>query len=324
MLARFPAAVVAAILLFTAPVWAQDFPVTIVHENGETVIPAKPGRIVSLGVHEQDFLYALGIAPVGVHEWFDGYPYATGPWAEAARVAVGAEPEVLLTWEINVEWVASLRPDLIVVSYYGDLDDATYGLLRQIAPVVTAPPGYPAWGAPWQDELRLLGKATGTSGKAEQIIADLEKKTAAVREAYPQFAGKTSATGYYDAGVVRTFNSADTAHRFLQSLGFVIPAAYDEQAAERGHLDISLENLDLIELDTFIWPEGLQGLEQNSVYQATRLAREGRSVSLGGGTLSAALSFQTPLALGYLLDTLPPMLDATLDGEPATNVAAPQ
>jgi iron complex transport system substrate-binding protein len=313
-----------AVLLAAAPTFAQEFPVTIAHERGETVIPAKPQRVVSIGVHEQDFLYALGIAPVGVHEWFDGYPYATGPWAEAARVAAGAEPEVLMSWEINVEWVAALKPDLIVATYFGDLDDGTYALLQQIAPVVTAPPGYPTWGAPWQDELRLLGKATGTSAKAEEIIADLDKKTAAVRAAYPQFAGRTAATGYFDAGVVRTYNSADTAHRFLQSLGLVIPKAYDEQAVDRGHLDISLENLQLIELDAFLWPEGLQGLESNSVYRATRLAREGRSLSLGGGTLSAALSFQTPPALGYLLDTLPPMIDAALDGDPATSVAAPE
>jgi iron complex transport system substrate-binding protein len=324
VLAFLRAAALMLAIAATTPVHAQDFPVTITHERGETVILAKPQRVVSVGVHEQDFLYALGIAPVGVHEWFDGYPYATGPWAEAARVAVDAEPEVLMAWEINVEWVAALKPDLIVATYFGDLDDGTYTLLQQIAPVVTAPPGYPAWGAPWQEELRLLGKATGTSDKAEAIIADLDAKTAAVRAAYPQFAGKTSATGYFDAGVVRTYNSADTAHRFLQSLGLVIPKAYDEQAVERGHLDISLENLQLIELDTFVWPEGLRGLEENTVYKATRLAREGRSVSLGGGTLSAALSFQTPQALGYLLDTLPPMIAAALDGDPATSVAAPQ
>lgn len=324
MLSFRAAALALALALVAAPSLAQDFPVTIQHERGETVIPAKPERVVSVGVHEQDFLYALGVAPVGVHEWFDGYPYATGPWAEAARVAVGAEPQVLLSWEINIEWVAALKPDLIVATYFGDLDDATYALLQQIAPVITAPPGYPTWGAPWQDELRLLGKATGTSAKAEEIIAGLDAKTAAIRAAYPQFAGKTAATGYFDAGVVRTYNSADTAHRFLQSLGLVIPAVYDEQAVDRGHLDISLENLDLIELDTFVWPEGLLGLEANSVYQATRLAREGRSLSLGGGALSAALSFQTPLALEYLLDTLPPMIDAALDGDPSTNVAIPQ
>jgi iron complex transport system substrate-binding protein len=316
--------VVMALAIIAVPALAQDFPVTITHERGETVIPAKPQRVVSIGVHEQDFLYALGVAPLGVHEWWGDYPYATWPWAESARLAVGAEPEVHKGWEINVEWVATLEPDLIVASYFSDLDDETYQLLTQIAPVVTAPPGYPAWGAPWQDELRLLAEATGTSAKAEEIIAGLEKQFADVRAAYPQFAGKTAATGYFDAGVVRTYNSADTAHRFLQAIGLSIPKVYDEQAVERGHIDISTENLDLIELDAFVWPDGTNGLETTSVYQNTRLAREGRSVSLGGGVPAGALSFQTPLALGYLLETLPPMIDAAIDGDVSTIVPPPQ
>ena len=138
------AALVAALTIGTAA--AQDFPVTVTHEFGETTIPAKPERIVSVGLHEQDFLYALGIAPVGVHEWWGDYPYATWPWAEAAREAVGATPEVLMGFEINIEWVAAQRPDLIVASYYGDLSQETYDLLSQIAPTITAPPGYPSLG----------------------------------------------------------------------------------------------------------------------------------------------------------------------------------
>ena len=34
--------------------------------------------------------------------------------------------------------------------------------------------------------------------------------------------------------------------------------------------------------------------------------------------LSGALSFQTPLALGYLIETIPPMVAAAVDGDPAT------
>jgi iron complex transport system substrate-binding protein len=314
----------AAFALMAGAAVAQDFPVTVTHEFGETTIPAKPARVVSVGLHEHDFLYALGIAPVGVHDWWGDYPYATWPWADAAREAIGATPEVLKGFEINVEWVAAQQPDLIVATYYGDLDQATYDLLSAIAPTVTAPPGYPAWGAPWQDELRLIGQATGTSATAEEIIADLDAKVAAVRATYPQLKGKTAATGYVmESGVVRTYNSADTAHRFLEGLGLAIPARYDELAVERGHLDVSTENLDLIDIDAFIWPDGPGALAGLSVYENTRLAREGRSVDLGGGVLSGALSFQTPLALGYLLDTLPPMIAAAVDGNPATPVPPP-
>ncbi|HWA19852.1 MAG TPA: ABC transporter substrate-binding protein [Devosia sp.] len=312
-----------AVSLGAAPAFAQNFPVTVTHEFGETTIPAKPQRVVSIGMHEQDFLYALGVAPVGVHEWWGDYPYATWPWAEEARKAANATPEVLKAWEINIEWVAAQRPDLIVATYFGDLDEGTYQLLSAIAPTITAPKGYPAWGAPWQDELRLLGRATGTSDRAEAIVADIDGRFSAARAAHPEFGGKFAATGYVEEGMVRTYNSADTAHRFLTSLGLAIPAQYDELSVDRGHLDVSTENLSLIDIDAFIWPDGTAGIDELSLYKATRLAREGRSISLGGGVLAAAMSFQTPLALGYLIEVLPPMLEAALDGDPATPVPVP-
>jgi iron complex transport system substrate-binding protein len=313
------AAAFAAVLTVSAAT-AQDFPVTVTHQFGETTIPAKPERIVSVGLHEQDFLYALGIAPVGVHEWWGDYPYATWPWAEEARVAVGATPEVLTGFEINVEWVAAQRPDLIVASYYGDLSQETYDLLSQIAPTITAPPGYPAWGAPWQNELRLIAAATGTSANAEEIVAAIDAKFAAAKAAYPTLQGKTTAIGYDQEGLIRTYNSADTAHRFMTSLGMVIPPKYDELAVDRGHLDISAETIELAEVDAFIWPNGTESIGELSVYQNTRLAKEGRSISLEGGVLSGALSFQTPLALGYLIDTIPPLVAAAVDGDPATPI----
>ena len=313
------AAAFAAVLTVSAAA-AQDFPVTVSHDFGETTIPAKPERIVSVGVHEQDFLYALGIAPVGVHEWFGEYPYATWPWAEEARIAVGAAPEVLTGFEINIEWVAAQRPDLIVASYYGDLTQETYDLLSQIAPTIAAPPGYPSWGAPWQDELRLIAAATGTRAKAEEIVAEIDAKFAAAQAAYPELVGKTTALGYNQEGVIRTYNSADTAHRFMTSLGMVIPPKYDELAEERGHLDISAENIELIEVDAFLWPNGIGSIGDLSVFQNTRLAKEGRSISLESDLLSGALSFQTPLALGYLIDTIPPLVAAAVDGDPATPI----
>lgn len=314
-------------LVIATPALAQDFPVTLDHAFGSTTIPARPERVVSVGVHEQDFLYALGISPVGVHDWWGEKPYATWSWAEDERAALGAEPAVLMGFEINAEWVAAQNPDLIVASYYGDLTQAEYDLLSQIAPVITAPPGYPQWGAPWQAELRLIGQATGTSARAEEIVADLEGRIAAARAEYPMLQGKTGSTGYYYDGVVMTYNSADTAQRFLQDFGIVIPAEYDELAVERGNADFSMEQLSHIDLDLFIFPdEPAEGgpLAQVPTYAALGLATEGRAINLGGGDLAAALSFQTPLAIDWLVDVLPPMMAAAVDGDPATAVVLPE
>ncbi|MDQ3508561.1 MAG: hypothetical protein M3494_11190 [Actinomycetota bacterium] len=43
---------------------------TIEHKYGSTEIPESPERIVTVGLTEQDYLLALGVAPAGVREWF--------------------------------------------------------------------------------------------------------------------------------------------------------------------------------------------------------------------------------------------------------------
>ncbi len=60
-----------------------------------------------MGLTEQDYLLALGVAPVGVREWFGEYPGALWPWA---REALRDEPlpEVLPVDELNFEQISTL------------------------------------------------------------------------------------------------------------------------------------------------------------------------------------------------------------------------
>lgn len=306
----------------TISAFAADFPVTIKHILGETTIESKPLRVVSVGVHEQDFLYALGVAPVGVHEWWGGYPYATWPWADAARKSLDAKPEVLKSWEIDVEWVVKLNPDLIIASY-SDVDEKMISILSEIAPVIASPTGYATWGAPWQEELRLIAKATGTSKKAEEIILDLDAKIAETRKQYPELEGKTAATVFFNEGQFMTYNSSDVAHRFLTSFGLVIPPEYDELANKDSQVIVSLENLELIDLDLIIVmgdKEARKKMEKLSVFNALNAVKQGRAFWVGDGVASAALSFQTPLSLEYLIENLPKAFSAAVDGDPKTKI----
>ena len=317
-----------AVATLVVPVRAQDFPVTVEHVYGPTTIEAQPQRVVSVGMHEQDFLYALGIAPVGVKEWWGKHPYATWPWAEAARVALGAEPAVMTAEGINIEWVAAQKPDLIIAIYVG-MDEATYELLSQIAPVVATPAGYEAWGAPWQAELAIIDQATsGNTEKSDAIVAAFAQRYAAVRAEYPQLQGKTGTNVYLEGDVFRAWGSDDLASKFLIDLGLVFPPALDALAQDDNRIDISLENMDLLEMDVVVWPiDSAASTQQATIealglYQLLDIAKQGRSVWLddGDGLAYAAMSWQTPLSLGYLLDVLPPKLAAAVDGDPTTPV----
>lgn len=320
-------ATLALLAALVAPTFAQDFPVTVEHVYGTTSIPAKPQRVVSVGMHEQDFLYALGIAPVGVKEWWGEHPYATWPWAEAARKAVNATPEVMTADGINIEWVAAQRPDLIIAIYV-TMDEAMYKNLSKIAPVVVTPAGYQHWGAPWQAELTIIDQATsGSTAKADAIINSFADRYAAVRQQYPELEGKTGTNVYLrEDGSFDLWSSNDLASKFLIDLGLTFPAELDKLAQPDNRITVSPEFIDRLDMDVAIWPadnaEIRNKVEAMSLYQGLKLATEGRSIWLddGDGLASGAMSWQTPLSLGYLLDLLPAKLAAAVDGDPATAI----
>lgn len=313
------AAIVIAFAVSSAS--AQGFPVTITHALGDTTIQTQPRRVVSLGYNDQDFLYALGIAPVAVTQWWSNQPYATWPWAERARLAVGAAPAVAKGSGVNFEWVLAQDPDLIVATYR-DLDRATYDRLARIAPVIARPVGYPVWSAPWEEQLRLLDRATsGNTDKAETIISRLGAKIASVRKRYPQFKGKFASMADLRDAQFTLWGSETAPARFLGALGFRLPQELDALADPAGWIYLSLEQARLMDIDVVVWPNGKRTeIEAISTYRRLRLFREGHSVWPAGDDLtwSAALWFQTPLSIDFAIDYLAPALAAALDGDPGT------
>ncbi|ASM71001.1 MULTISPECIES: ABC transporter substrate-binding protein [Roseobacteraceae] len=308
------AALLFCLFLLSAPALAE--PVEIIHRFGTTRIDAPPQRIVSVGYHEQDFLYALGIAPVGVHDWFGARPFATWVWADPARKAVGAKPQVQRGFEIDLEWVWQLQPDLIVASF-APMDAATYDQLSRIAPVVGPPSGYPDWGAPWQEELRLIARATGRQDQAETIIADVAAVLADIRAKYPAFDGASAAVAHVAGTKLVGYGPADGANRFMTALGFSIPDDFDTLASEAGNFSVSLERIDLFDRDVALWLGDAAGrtlVEALPAFQASDLAQSDRSV-WADEQETGAMSFQTPLSIPWAVRRLAPKFHQALQGD---------
>jgi iron complex transport system substrate-binding protein len=293
------------------------FPVTVEHSLGSTVIPAAPQRVVSLGYTDQDTILALGVVPVAIREFTGNRPAATWPWA-SDRLR-GEQPQVL-TGDVSTEAIAALRPDLIVAVSAG-LTREQYDTYSRIAPTVTQPPGADPYQTAWQDVTRLIGTALGKAAEADRLVTDLEARFAAVRAQYPQFAGKRAAVAAASSsgnGHYFVWTSDDNRGRFLTSLGFTVPAQFDELAAGDFYADISGEQLGLLDQNDLVGWITIPGTPNPGIAQqpgaaALRVARDGRVVELTEEQ-GVALSFSSVLSLPALLDELPAELAARLGG----------
>jgi iron complex transport system substrate-binding protein len=306
----------------TAAAIGSAYPVTLEHKFGETVIEEFPERVVVVGLTEQDALLALGVAPVGVTDWFGDHEYAVWPWAQ--DLLGDAQPEVLnITEGIQIERVAALDPDVIIGLYSG-ITDAEYEQLSQIAPTVAQPGEYVDYGIPWQEQTLAVGQIVGKADEAAALIADVEAQFAAAREANPEFEGASGIVATPYEGIY-VYGPEDVRGRFMSALGFVMPEELAALAGDEFGFNVSLEQYDLLNTDVLVWLDVEDAREAfgGDLYETMTVHQEGREVFLDSESedaLGGATSFVTVLSLPYLLEGIVPMFAAAIDGDPATEV----
>jgi iron complex transport system substrate-binding protein len=302
----------------TGPAPASEdaaFPVTVPHGFGETVVPAAPQRVVSLGYTEQDAILAFGVVPVAMRYAFGPEDDPVFPWADAA--AVDARPAVLPREEIDFEQVAALQPDLIMAVTAG-LDRQQYDTLSRIAPTVVQPAEFVDFGTPWQEQTRVTGLALGQPERAEQLVAQVEARFAEVTAAHPELAGRSLVLSgpMYD-GTYPYHATDDTRTRFFGALGMVVPPELDAAAGESFFGTVSRENASMLDADVLVWqagsPQERAEIEGDPILAALPVVREGRALFVDG-TDYDALQFSSVLSLPHLLDEFVPRLAAAARG----------
>lgn len=298
------------------------FPVTVDHVYGETVIPAAPTRVVTLGLSDQDPLLALGVKPIAVYPWWGDYEYATWPWAQDELG--GAQPVVLnggVRDEANppIEEIASLEPDLIISLYNGTTREQ-FDQLSRIAPVVVPDKEYADFAITWQEATRATGEALGKEQEALALVDELEQAFSSAAEEHPEFAGKTAVVAErFDAGetIVRTGN--DVRAKFFEQLGFTIPTEIAGVAPNAyGELYVPDELVTEISKDLLVWnvgfaPDARATVEALPLYPQLPVVQDGRVLWVEDAVLSGAFSWGTVLSLQYALDELLPQITGTLN-----------
>lgn len=304
-------------LLLASLSFAQQFPVTIEHKFGTTVIEARPERIASVDFNGADNLLALGIQPVTIRYWYGDFERAVWPWA--AELLEGT-PEIL-RGELNVEQIARAEPDVIIAIWSG-ITPEEYEQLSLIAPVVAVPEGVGDYALPWDELARLAGRATGREDLAEAQVAAVRAELEAIATRNPEWAGQTASVAYYFGETPGVYTREDIRPQLLAVMGLTTPEAITE-VAELGQfaIDVSQERLDLVEADVLIWlaDDNRERIENLALRPSLTAFQEGREV-FADNLLVGAFSHGSLLSLPYALTRLEPMIAAAIDGDPATTV----
>lgn len=301
---------------------SSAFPVTVEHKYGSTEIPSEPERVVTVGYTDQDAVLALGVVPVGVGDFLGGYEWRERPWAQEALG--GAEPQVVSGQQINFEAVAAQRPDLIIAINAGT-GQADYERLSRIAPTVAQSGEYIDFGMPWDEQTMLAGRALGREQRAREIVAQVKAEFERVRDAHPEFAGRTAILAYGGPDGYGAYATGDTRSRFLTDLGFQLPERIDELAGDSFFTEFSQEHFRLLDQDLVVMYGPADDVLANPVVKRLDAVREERMVFLDlTDQFAGALGFASALSLTHLLDTEIDTLAAAADGDPATAVEQPR
>ncbi|MFC6706088.1 iron-siderophore ABC transporter substrate-binding protein [Flexivirga alba] len=303
------------------------FPVTVEHKYGSTTIPSAPKRVVCVGLLEQDSVLALGVVPVGVTSWLGAAKGEIYPWAKD-KLGNSPLPKVLDSKSINIEEIATLRPDLIL-AIYSDLKQSDYDKLSKLAPTIAAPKGYVDWGTPWDKTAQLIADALGKHDEGVSLVNSVKSDLAAAKKSHPQFIGKTAivATPYEGAYI---YGPSDIRSQIQHALGFTFPARFKDIGGKTFGGSISAERTKEIDFDVVVWLDSPADVKSKlgGLYEQTKAYKEGRTIyvpsSIGDGkkvsTYSSAFSMVTPLSIPWVLKRYVPQLAAAVDGKTSTKV----
>jgi iron complex transport system substrate-binding protein len=149
---------------------AAAFPVTVTAGNGPVTIAAAPRRVVSLSPSLTEMLYAVGAGDqVAAVDKYSNYPAGT-PVTDLS----GFKP--------NVEAVAALTPDLVVVA--GDRDGLVAALGTVGVPTLLLPPAKSLDDT--YGQLTTIGAATGHADQAAATVATMRQQVDALTARVPE------------------------------------------------------------------------------------------------------------------------------------------
>lgn len=227
------------------------FPRTVVHFGGETTLDAAPERVVVISTGQADALLTLGVVPTGSTSG-DGADMIPAYLYEAYPDDADALDEVIdvgTRFEPDIETIANIAPDLIVMNNAGKDATALYASLSAIAPTVATQ----GTGLYWKQDFLLLADALGKTQQAEEWLAEYH----ADAETFGATVEGSPTVSFLrkNADRTRVFGVASFSGSVAEDSGLARPDS--QQFVDETSLDISAEQLGLADADWIFY--GVQG-----------------------------------------------------------------
>jgi iron complex transport system substrate-binding protein len=249
---------------------AKSSEVTLDSANGEVTLPANAKKV--LAPYHEDALLALGVTPVA-------------KWAIGKTVQDYLEGDLKnipsIEWNLPLEQVLNHEPDLIILennmdSYEGTLDDYTKMAPTYVMTEETR--------ADWRKQIETFGVILGKEGEAKKLLSDYEEKVANTRNQLAKAVGDETvaiiwATGNQFYLFEQNRHSAEVLYSELElnqpalikEIGAADAASWNPISVEK----LSELDADHVFLLAIEGEQGIQTLENSSVWQSTPAAKSG-------------------------------------------------
>ncbi|RKN43818.1 ABC transporter substrate-binding protein [Streptomyces hoynatensis] len=268
-------------------------------DGSEVEIPIEPERVVTLSEPTLDAALAVGVVPVGTSAG-RGQDGASAYLAEAGG---GDIPVVATTMEPDLEAIAELDPDLILV-------DETVGAkqmadqLNGIAPTVFAS----TQEDDWREAFTTAAGALNRADEAERVLAGLDAETEEVRGGLGANEGAvTSVIRWQDGAPSVVGQGRGHVGSILSALGLTRPESQQSEVQEHS-VPISLEEIEQIDGDWLFFgtlgsrEDGAAALDEAmgvSGFSGLHAVARDHVVVVDGSAWNSAGG---PLAAGIVLD----------------------
>ncbi|MFL6516814.1 MAG: ABC transporter substrate-binding protein, partial [Bacillus sp. (in: firmicutes)] len=187
----------------------QEKSYTVEHAMGSTTIKGTPKKVVILTNEGTEALLALGVKPVGaVQSWLGD------PWYDHIKNDMDGVEVVGVESEVNVEKVASLKPDLIIGNKLRH--EKIYDQLSAIAPTVFSE----TLRGDWQDNFKLYAKALNLEEKGNQVLSDFDQHVADLKGKLGDKVNQQVSVVRFMAGKSRIYYTDSFSGVIFDKLGF--------------------------------------------------------------------------------------------------------